>query len=117
MAFDIRDYLEKNKIELGSVEKEVGTTISKSGHNDLRKTSYDVNIVDGKLDLYTHKKVIVEAKVNKVKPSAYKFQIILTIGDGESMEVAKFIAKGDAVIAMGALNKSSNNEYKYSIVQ
>jgi len=117
MAFDIVKYLEENKIEIGSIKKEVGTHISKSGHKDLRKTTYDVNIVDGKFDLHTHKTVMTEAKINKVKPSAYKFQIILTIGDGESMEIAKFIAKGDAVIALTALNKESNNEYKYSIVQ
>jgi len=56
MAFSIQDYLEHNKIELGKVSKEVGNNAFKGGHNDLRKTSYDVKIKkDGKLDLYTHK--------------------------------------------------------------
>ena len=42
MAFDIRKYIEENKIELGSVKKEVGDATFKGGHNDLRKTQYDV---------------------------------------------------------------------------
>jgi ABC-type polar amino acid transport system ATPase subunit len=69
MAFDIVKYLENNKIEMGSIKKEVGTHISKSGHNDLRKTTYDVNIVDGKFDLHTHKTVMTESSesINEVK--------------------------------------------------
>lgn len=56
MAFDIKDYMTKNKIKLGTVTKEVGDNPYKGGHNDIRKTNYDVKITnDGKLDLYTHK--------------------------------------------------------------
>ena len=56
MAFDVRDYLSKNKIKLGTVEREVGTTVSKS-YNDIRKTNLEVKLTeDGKLDLYTLKK-------------------------------------------------------------
>jgi len=56
MAFDIKDYLSKNKIELGTVEREVGTKTAKS-YNDIRKTNLEVKLTeDGKLDLYTHKK-------------------------------------------------------------
>lgn len=58
--FNIQDYLSKNSWKTGEVKKEVGTTTYKGGHNDIRKTNYDVNIVDGKLDLYTHKEVLVE---------------------------------------------------------
>jgi hypothetical protein len=55
MAFDIKDYLSKNKIELGTVEREIGTKTAKS-YNDIRKTNYEVKLTeDGKLDLYTHK--------------------------------------------------------------
>ena len=55
MAFDIKDYLSKNKIELGTVEREIGTKTAKSS-NDIRKTNYEVKLTeDGKLDLYTHK--------------------------------------------------------------
>lgn len=57
MGFDIKDYLGKNKFELGKVTREVGKTPFKGGHNDIRKTNYDVKITeDGKLDLYTLKK-------------------------------------------------------------
>ena len=56
MAFDVRDYLSKNKIKLGTVEREIGHTPFKGGHNDIRKTNYEVKLTeDGKLDLYTHK--------------------------------------------------------------
>jgi len=35
----------------------VGETPFKGGHNDIRKTNYDVKLTeDGKLDLYTHKR-------------------------------------------------------------
>ena len=55
MAFDVRDYLSKNKIKLGTIEREVGDTVPKS-YNDIRKTNYEVKLTeDGKLDLYTHK--------------------------------------------------------------
>ena len=63
MAFSIQDYLRDNKIEMGSIKKEVGDTPYKGGHNDIRKTNYEVKIKeDGKLDLYTHKTVLTEAK-------------------------------------------------------
>jgi len=66
MAFSIQDYLEHNKIELGKITKEVGDTPYKGGHNDIRKTNYDVKIKeDGKLDLYTHKKVLTESTLNE----------------------------------------------------
>jgi hypothetical protein len=66
MGFSIQDYLEHNKIELGKVSKEVGDSAFKGGHNDLRKTNYDVKITeDGKLDLYTHKTVLTESKINE----------------------------------------------------
>ena len=55
MAFSIQDYLENNKIKLGTVKREIGTVPPKS-YNDIRKTNYDVKLTeDGKLDLYTHK--------------------------------------------------------------
>jgi hypothetical protein len=58
MAFDITDYMAKNTINLGKVEKEVGSTPYKGGHNDIRKTNYEVKLTEeGKLDLYTNKKV------------------------------------------------------------
>ena len=60
--FNVQDYMAKNKFELGSIKKEVGNTTYKGGHNDLRKTSYDVNIKDGKFQLDTHKTVITESK-------------------------------------------------------
>lgn len=48
--------MSKNKIKLGTVEREIGTTPPKS-YNDIRKTNYDVKIKeDGTLDLYTHQK-------------------------------------------------------------
>ena len=57
MAFDIKDYLSSNKIKLGTVTREVGNTPFKGGHNDIRKTNYEVKLTeDGKLDLYTLKK-------------------------------------------------------------
>lgn len=66
MAFSIQDYLEHNKIELGKITKEVGDTPYKGGHNDIRKTNYDVKIKeDGKLDLYTHKTVLTESTLNE----------------------------------------------------
>lgn len=62
-GFSIEDYLKNNKIELGSIKKEVGDTPYKGGHNDIRKTNYDVKIKeDGKLDLYTHKTIMTENK-------------------------------------------------------
>ena len=63
MAFSIQDYLRDNKIEMGSIKKEVGDTPFKGGHNDIRKTNYEVKIkADGKLDLYTHKTIMTDGK-------------------------------------------------------
>lgn len=59
-GFSIQDYLHENKIELGTIKKEVGSTVYKGGHNDLRKTTYDVKIKDGKFQLDTHKTVLTE---------------------------------------------------------
>ncbi len=59
--FDIGKYRKEYKIHLGSVEKEVGTTVFKGGHNDLRKTSHKVQLnEEGKLVLNTHKTIITE---------------------------------------------------------
>jgi len=56
MSFSIQDYMSKNKIKLGTVEREIGSNPAKS-YNDIRKTNYDVKLTeDGKLDLYTHQK-------------------------------------------------------------
>jgi|TARA_B110000977_G_scaffold25734_1_gene31806 hypothetical protein len=58
MAFSIQDYMADNKITTGTITQEVGDTPYKGGHNDIRKTNYEVKLTkDGKLDLYTHKKV------------------------------------------------------------
>jgi|TARA_B110000908_G_C9866405_1_gene276389 hypothetical protein len=66
MAFSIQDYLKNNKIELGKHEKAVGDTPYKGGHNDIRKTNYEVKLTkDGKLDRYTSKKIIVEGTSKK----------------------------------------------------
>ena len=74
MAFSIQDYLEHNKIELGKITKEVGDTPYKGGHNDIRKTNYDVTIKeDGKLDLYTRKTIMTEGKSLIKEASEIKF--------------------------------------------
>ena len=74
MGFSIQDYLKNNKIELGSIKKEVGDTPYKGGHNDIRKTNYDVKIKeDGKLDLYTHKTIMTEGKSLIKEASEIKF--------------------------------------------
>ena len=57
MGFSIQDYMSKNKIKLGEVEREIGS--NPKSYNDIRKTNYEVKINDdGKLDLYTHTKEI-----------------------------------------------------------
>jgi hypothetical protein len=61
MAFDIRKYLEDNKIELGKYETTESHNVAK-GVSDIRKTQHEVHIVDGKFQLDTLKKVIVENK-------------------------------------------------------
>jgi len=103
MAFDIVKYLEENKIEMGSIKKEVGTHISKGGHNDLRKTSYDVKIVDGKFDLSTHKTVVTESKksINEVK-------------QGSTSEIAEIYARflmGDREVAIKQLKSAIGTRY------
>jgi hypothetical protein len=133
MAFDIRKYIEENKIELGSVKKEVGDSAYKGGHNDLRKTSYDVKLTeDGKLDLYTHKTIVTEGKksVNEVAEVATptglgekrtdvpKINLMLETRNHTSTSqyiVAKFFRKGDALIAISALDKASPSNYRYFI--
>jgi hypothetical protein len=90
MAFDITKYLSENKIELGSIKKEVGTNISKSGHNDLRRTTYDVKIKDGKFDLSTHTSIMTESK--KLNESS--------LSSGVESEMEKLLAKiksGDGI--------------------
>jgi hypothetical protein len=63
MGFSIQDYMAKNTIDLGTVKKAVGDTPFKGGHNDIRKTNYEVKLTeDGKLDLYTHKEETKEYK-------------------------------------------------------
>ena len=74
MGFSIQDYLKDNKIKMGKITKEVGDSPFKGGHNDIRKTNYDVKITeDGKLDLYTHKKVISESKQKLNEASEISF--------------------------------------------
>jgi heterodisulfide reductase subunit C len=74
MGFSIQDYLKNNKIEMGSIKKEVGDTPYKGGHNDIRKTNYEVKIKeDGKLDLYTHKTIVTENKNLIKEASEIKF--------------------------------------------
>ena len=79
MAFDIQDYLKNNKIELGSVTKAVGDTPYKGGHNDIRKTNYEVKIKeDGKLDLYTHKTIMTEGKSLIKEASEIEFNELIS---------------------------------------
>jgi hypothetical protein len=60
MAFSIENYLKENRIKMGNVTKSVTNNVFKGGHNDIRKTNYDVKITeDGKLDLYTEQKVVI----------------------------------------------------------
>jgi hypothetical protein len=125
MAFDIRKYIEENKIELGSVKKEVGDSAYKGGHNDLRKTSYDVKLTeDGKLDLYTHKSIMTEANIDSTDSLATKrsevpkINLMLETRNHTSTSqyiVAKFFRKGDALIAISALDKASPSNYRYFI--
>ena len=87
--FNIQDFMSKNKFELGSIKKEIGNTAFKGGHNDLRKTNYDVNIKGGRLDLYTHNEVITEDKtqINERKISSIEIADIFVrflIGDRET---------------------------------
>jgi len=113
MAFDIYEFLNKNKFELGTVEKEVGDTVFKGGHNDLRKTNHEVNIKDGKLDLNTHKKVMTEGKsqLNEAAlnsgPIAEMFARFL-IGDRE--EAIKQL-RGQMKKSFGTMEKGGTREW------
>ena len=58
--FDLKKYLNENKIDLGKYQTTESDKVSK-GVSDIRKTNYEVRIKDnGQLDLYTHKPVVVE---------------------------------------------------------
>ena len=60
--FDIGEYRKNFKINLGPIAKEVGDTVFKGGHNDLRKTNHKVQLnEEGKLDIYTHKTIVTES--------------------------------------------------------
>lgn len=66
MGFSIQDYMAKNTIDLGTIKQAVGDTNFKGGHNDIRKTNYEVKLTeDGKLDLYTHKEKTTKHKFRK----------------------------------------------------
>lgn len=73
MAFDIREYLEKNKIELGKYETTEAHNVTK-GISDIRKTMYEVHIKDGKFQLDTLKKIIVEGKEQIFEGTSYPSQ-------------------------------------------
>lgn len=104
MAFDIKKYLGENKIELGSIKKEVGTHVSK-GVSDIRKTQYDVRITeDGKFDLYTHKTIVTE--------SSAKNQ--LNERQGGTSEIAEIFARflmGDREVAIKQLKKEIGTSF------
>jgi hypothetical protein len=91
MGFSIQDYLKNNKIELGSIKKEVGDTPYKGGHNDFRKTNYDVKIKeDGKLDLYTHKTIMTEGKSLIKEASEIKFNELDSTKQKQVQQFVKF---------------------------
>lgn len=77
-TFDIKDYLSKNKIHTGTITRASGKSTYKGGYNDLRKTTYDVELdEDGKFNVPTPKEVITEAsaddkrKLKALKNSLY----------------------------------------------
>ena len=91
MAFSIQDYLRDNKIEMGSIKKEVGDTPFKGGHNDIRKTNYEVKIKeDGKLDLYTHKTVLTETKKVIKEASEISFNELISNQQKQVLAFEKF---------------------------
>lgn len=93
MGFSIQDYLKNNKIEMGKITKEVGDTPFKGGHNDIRKTNYDVKITeDGKLDLYTHKKVITESKQTLNEASEISFDELISNHQKQVIAFEKFFS-------------------------
>lgn len=90
-GFSIQDYLKNNKIEIGSIKKEVGDTPYKGGHNDIRKTNYDVKIKeDGKLDLYTHKTIMTENKNLIKEASEIKFGELDSTKQKQVQQFVKF---------------------------
>lgn len=69
--FDIRDYMKNNKFEMGEYETAEMKSVGRRD-SDIRKTNYEVNILkDGKLDLYSHKKVIAEGKRRKLSEKRF----------------------------------------------
>ena len=91
MGFSIQDYLKNNTIELGSIKKEVGETPYKGGHNDIRKTNYEVKIkADGKLDLYTHKTIVTESKNLLKEASEIKFNELDSAKQKQVQQFVKF---------------------------
>jgi hypothetical protein len=103
-GFSIQDYLEKNKIELGSIKKEVGSSVYKGGHNDLRKTTYDVNIQDGKFQLNTHKTILTEGVSY---PSQYDAETML-----EWWSAMEKISGGESKEVRSAINECENIRFK-----
>jgi hypothetical protein len=76
---------------LGSIKKEVGETPYKGGHNDIRKTNYDVKIKeDGKLDLYTHKTIMTEGKSLIKEASEIKFNELDSTKQKQVQQFVKF---------------------------
>ena len=91
MGFSIQDYLKNNKIEVGSIKKEVGDTPYKGGHNDIRKTNYEVKIkADGKLDLYTHKTIVTESKNLLKEASEIEFKELDSAKQKQVQQFVKF---------------------------
>lgn len=91
MGFSIQDYLKNNKIEMGSIKKEVGDTPYKGGHNDIRKTNYEVKIkADGKLDLYTHKTIVTENKNLLKEASEIEFKELDSTKQKQVQQFVKF---------------------------
>ena len=91
MGFSIQDYLKNNKIEMGNIKKEVGDTPYKGGHNDIRKTNYEVKIkADGKLDLYTHKTIVTESKNLLKEASEIKFNELDSTKQKQVQQFVKF---------------------------
>lgn len=91
MGFSIQDYLKNNKIEMGNIKKEVGDTPYKGGHNDIRKTNYEVKIkADGKLDLYTHRTIVTENKNLLKEASEIEFKELDSTKQKQVQQFVKF---------------------------
>ena len=93
--FSIQNYLSKNSWKTGEVKKEVGDTPFKGGNNDIRKTNYDVNIKDGKLDLHTHKTVLTESTINEDNT----FEKLTGDIHKNLIDMMKYVAKTDKRLA------------------